>query len=195
MQCSPVVWFLVLATVLESSRGAQLPQSDQQREQTTFGFEWEPGDIRKPVEVPDTALQVLRDTLSRGPLNCIKGKGTTPDQVPASWFVASEIHLDGPDEVDLIVVPNGPRMSKLPPAASCLLGANVGPFWVLRRVGGRYMLLLETYALRLDVLDSRTNSYRDIQTVASTAVTSTTIVYKMAVAQYQLAGKKSEPNP
>lgn len=184
----------MLAMVLESSISAQALQRDQQREQTTFGVEWEKGDIRKPVEVPDAALQVLRDTLSRGPLNCIKGKGTTPEQVPASWFVASEIHLDGPDEVDLIVVPNGPRMRELPPAASCLLGANVGPFWVLRKnKSGRYGLLLETYALGLEVLDSRANFYRNIQTVSSTAVTRTTLLFKMDVAQYQLAEKKTEP--
>lgn len=103
--------------------------------------------------------------------------------------------MDGPEEIDLIVRPDVFKLGtrKLPEAASCLLGANVIPFWVLRNIDGRYLLLLETYALELDVLDSRTNYYRDIQTVSSTAVVRTTLVYKMAVAQYQLADKKTEP--
>jgi hypothetical protein len=190
---------VIVATLLVSEADTQKLASEQERsEQTKFAPDaWRPGRqfVENPVEVPAGALQVLRDTLSRGPLNCIKGHGTTPDQVPASWFVGSVIHLDGPEEVDLIVQPNIPKMiaRELPLAASCLLGANVSPFWVLRSIGGRYSLLLETYVLTLGVLDSRTNAYRDIQTISSTAVTRTTFLYKMDVAQYQLAEKKTGP--
>jgi len=197
MQRKRVVRFLVLAAVLEGSVVAQKPGRNQQPEQTNFSSDAGSAQefTRKPVEVSMGALQVLRDTLSRGLLNCIKGHGATPDQVPASWFVGSEIHLDGPEEMDLIVRPNVFKLGtrELPEAANCLLSANVIPFWVLRNIGGRYSLLLATYALELDVLNSRTNFYRDIQTVSSTAVTRTTLLYKMDVAQYQLAEKKTEP--
>jgi len=64
--------------------GPQTLQRDQQREQTKFGLEWEPGDIKKPVEVPDGALQVLRDTLGRGTVNCLRNHGTMLERVPAS---------------------------------------------------------------------------------------------------------------
>lgn len=185
--------FLVLVAVMESRVVAQKTNKGQELEQTRFGAE---EGVRKPVEIPAGALQVLRDTLSRGPLNCIKGKGTTSEQVPASWFAASEIHLEGQEETDLIVLPNVLKIAahELPPAAGCLLGANVGPFWVLRRnTSGRYGLLLETYAQGLDVLDSRTNFYRDIQTGTATPAARTTALYKMDVPQYQIAEKKTEP--
>jgi hypothetical protein len=190
--------FLALVVLFMGCVEAQTPKKENQAEQTNFSADQPPGPefIRKPVEVPAAALQVLRDTLARGPLNCLKHNGITPDDVPATWFVASEIHLDGPEEVDLIVQPNLPKImtNELPhhEAAGCLLGANIGPFWVLRNTSGRYGLLLETYALGLEVLDSRTNFYRDIQTAAATAVAATTVVYKMAVAQYQIAEKKTE---
>jgi hypothetical protein len=199
MQGGRVVRLLALVAVLECSLIAQKPSKDQQQEQTTFGSDAASAEefTRKPVEVPAGALQVLRDTLTmdRGTLYCIKKGGLEPDQVSASWFVGSEIHLDGPEEVDLIVRPNVFKLGtrELPEAASCLLGAHVIPFWVLRNIGGRYSLLLETWVVTLGVLSSRTNGYRDIQTISSTAVTRTTLLYKMDVAQYQLAEKKTEP--
>jgi len=191
---------LVIAAALQGSVGTQKPAKDAQPEQTAFGANWGPGQLfmEKPVEIPAGALQVVRDTLHRGVVNCLNGHSITPEQAPASWFAASEIHLDGLEEVDLIVQPNLPKIVAhdvpLGEGAGCLLGANVGPFWVIRRnASGRYGLLLETYALGLVVLDSRANFYRDIQTVASTATTRTTVLYKMAVAQYQIAEKKTEP--
>jgi len=75
-----------------------------------------------------------------------------------------------------------------------MLGANVIPFWVLRNISGRYGLLLETHALGLEVLDSRSNFYRDIQATAATAGTHTIVLYKMSDAQYQFAERKTEPN-
>jgi hypothetical protein len=199
MQWRRLAWFFVLAAVLGSVK-AQKPTKDAPPEQTTFGADWGPGQVfmGKPIEIPVSALQVVKDTLQRGAINCLNGHNIAPELIPASWFAASEIYLDGPEEVDLIVQPNLPKIVAhevpLDKAAGCLLGANVGPFWVIRRnPSGRYGLLLETYALGLEVRDSRTNFYRDIQTVVSTATTTTTIVYKMAVAQYQIAEKKTEP--
>jgi hypothetical protein len=150
------------------------------------------------LKSPAAALLVIRDSFVRGDLNCLKHFGTTPDEVPASWFVASEIHLDGPDEIDLIVRPNVLRIAApdlpLREASVCMLGASVIPFWVLRNNSGRYGLLLETHALTLEVLDSRSNFYRDIQATAHTAAAHTTVLYKMSDAQYQFAERKTEPN-
>jgi hypothetical protein len=199
MQWRRLAWFFVLAVMLQGSVKAQRLAKDVPLEQTTFGADLGPGDgfMGKPVEIPAGALQVVKDTLHRGAVNCLNGHNISPEMAPASWFAASVIHLDGQDELDLIVQPNLPKIVAhevpLDDAAGCLLGANVGPFWVIRKnPSGRYGLLLETYALGLTVLDSRTNFYRDIQTVASTATTSTTITYKMAVAQYQIAEKETE---
>jgi hypothetical protein len=204
MQRRRSVWCLALVVFvagLAVSVEAQKPSKNGQPEQTSFGADGGDDFISKPVEIPLGALQVVRDTLSLRPeAGCLERKGMTPEQVPALWFAASEIHLAGPDEVDLIVQPNFPKIAshELPPdtaeAANCLLGANVGRFWVIRRnPSGRYSLLLATVALGLNVLDSRANFYRKIETAASTAGTTTTILYKMSVAQYQVAEKKTVP--
>ena len=206
MQRKRSVWWLVLGlfvAVLAISVEAQEPEKNSQPEQTRFGADWGPGEVfmSNPVEIPLGALQVIRDNLSLPPVaGCLERNGMTPEQVPASWFAASEIHLAVPEEVDLIVQPNLPKMvsHEIPPdtakAANCLLGANVGRFWVIRKnPSGRYSLLLATVALGLEVLDSQANFYRNIRTGASTAVTSITIVYKMYVGQYHVAEKKTEP--
>jgi len=82
----------------------------------------------------------------------------TPEQVPALWFAASEIHLAGPEEVDphccslnLPKIASHELPSDTAEAANCLLGANVGRFWVIRKnPSGRYSLLLATVALGLE---------------------------------------------
>ena len=196
MRSRRFTFFLILAALFASYVVAQTSKKVDQSEQTIFGSDaGSPEEFtRKPVEVPAAALQVIRDSFVGGDLNCLKHFGATPDEVPASWFVASEIHLDGPDEIDLIVRPNALRIAApdlpLREASVCMLGANVIPFWVLRNIRGRYGLLLETHALELEVLDSRSNFYRDIQTTAA----HTTVLYKMSDAQYQFAERKTEPN-
>lgn len=174
--------------------------NDAPAEQTSFAVDWPPDGvfIKKPVEIPSGALDVIADSLARGTVNCLKHHNISPERLPLSWFAGSEIHLDGPEEVDLIVQPNLPKIAAhevpLGEGAGCLLGANIGPFWVIRKnSSGRYSLLLATYALGLKILDSRANYYRDIEAVAATANTTGTTVYKMAVAQYQVAAARTEP--
>jgi len=193
-------WFIALVVVLQSSASAQKPVKNARAEQTSFGIDWLPDEafMEKPVEIPSGAMRVITDSLPRGTINCLSLHKISPEQIPLSWFAGSEIHLDGPGEVDFIVQPDIPKIVArevpLNEGAGCLLGANIGPFWVIRKnPSGRYSLLLATYALGLQVLDSRTNSYRDIQTGASTATTATRIIYKMAVAQYEVVDKKTDP--
>lgn len=190
-----LVWCVVLGALLAPQRGAlgQDSGSDRDTEQTVFDAEAGSSHmlVRQPAEIPDSALQVLRDTLTGGVFNCLKARGTTPAQAPASWFLASAIHLNGPNEIDLVVLPNVSTIANPANPGGCLLPAHGGPFWVLAPgiASGRYGLLLATYGLRLEVLNSRTNRYRDIRIGAGR----TTSLYKFTVQQYQLAEKKTAP--
>src|SRR5579863_7924149 len=162
MHWKRLIRLLVLIEVLGAAAVAQKPGKSYQQEQTVFDSDAGSAEefTRKPVEIAPAALQLLRDTFPPGTSDGIQDKGTRLDQVPAPWFVASEIHLDGSNEVDLVVRPDVLKLGThgLPhsEASVCMLGAAVIPFWVLRNVGGRYLLLLETDAVELDVLDSRT---------------------------------------
>jgi len=97
----------MLASIFAPCVVRQTSKKVDQPEQTIFGSDaGSPEEFtQKPVEVPAAAVQVIQDSFVRGTLNCLKHFGTTPDEVPASWFVASEIHLKGPEEIDLIVSP------------------------------------------------------------------------------------------
>ena len=196
MRSKQLVWCLVLtmlgADPISGAR-AQEPVKDQKSEQTVFDAEPDSGEmhVKRPVEIPDSALQVLRDGLTGGVFNCLKARGATPEQAPASWFIASAVHLNGPEEVDLIVLPNAPSVAKPTNPGGCMLPAHGGRFWVLGPgiASGRYELLLATVGLRLEILNSRTNRYRDIQIGSGR----TAELYKFMLQQYQLAEKKTNP--
>jgi hypothetical protein len=167
--------------------------SNHDLEQTVFDAEPDSSEmlVKVPAELPESALQVLRDTLTGGTLNCLKARGITPEQAPASWFLASEVHLNGPNEIDFVVLPNVASDVDPKNPAGCLLPANGGPFWVLGPgiASGRYGLLLAAYGLRLEVLNSRTNRYKDIQ-IGDGRIA---LLYEFTVHQYQLAEKKTAP--
>jgi hypothetical protein len=153
-------------------------QASLSGEQSVFGMEMVP--VAEPVVVPEDVLQILRKT--NYVLTCLKER-QAPSDIPASWFVGSRIHLDGPDEPDLVVLP----------ANGCLLGANVAPFWVFRRTARGFELVLEISVHDLRVLKGRSNGYRDIETWSSTAVTHTTLHFKFNGRRYELTQKKTEP--
>lgn len=191
-----LAWLIVLGVLLAVTEGrasGQNSASDQALEQTVFDAEPNSSQmlVKRPAEIPDSALQVLRDTLTGGIFNCLKSRGVTPEQAPASWFLASAVHLNGPNEIDLIVLPNVPSISNPTNPGGCMLPAHGGLFWVLGPgiASGRYGLLLATYGLRLEILNSRTNRYKDIEVDGGRAA----LFYKFTVQQYQLAEKKTEP--
>ena len=143
--------------------------SAQQREQTTFGAEEE---IVHPVPIPKDVLQILRSNERNQRL---LAKGQKPDEMPASWFVASEINLKDDSMSDLIVMA----------VESRLLGANIVPFWNFRNTLQGHELALTVSALSLEVLDTKTNGYRDIRTSAATAKSGYTIIFKFDGKEYR----------
>jgi hypothetical protein len=189
--------FTLIATVLLGDARGQNSTNDQKQEQTAFEAEPD-GDVMhidKPAEIPSGALEVLRD-LSRRPADCLKRDGVTPAQVPASWFIASAVHLNGPNEVDLVVLLNEPAIAHPDVPGGCMLPANGNYFWVIGpgSGSGKYRLLIESYGHGLNVLNSRTNHYRDIQVGMVSLNGATTLLFKFATQQYELAEKKEYKN-
>jgi hypothetical protein len=68
-------------------------------------------------------------------------------------FHVVPMHLSRPDEVDWIVLGSGP-----------MSGADNEWYWVVHQVGKRAEVLLFANGLALNVLWSRTNGYKDIET-------------------------------
>jgi len=148
-----------------------LGRSDESRkEQSHFSCEQEYVNepVRQPVTLSAEALEALAEDQNVDA--CLKEAGKSADQA-FSWFVASEIHLGGEDEIDYVVLPslllNGEQPGGAPNNA-CFRGANAALFWALRRTKQGYTLAFSGSGHDLDILRHRTNGLRDIRT--STAI-------------------------
>ncbi|MGA8871157.1 MAG: hypothetical protein WB460_08460 [Candidatus Acidiferrales bacterium] len=188
-----VIQILALVMTFGQSLGGQSVANHHQSEQTSFGAEAIPGEVlvKNPVEVPKTALLVLQGALSRGALNCVRFEKVRPEEIPSSWFVASEIHLDGPNEIDLIIRPQA--LPESPSPNRCLFGAHAVPFWILVKADEGYRLLLKTTGDALQIMDQRTRGYRDIEVWSLTAATRTALILKFDGNRYQLAERRPAP--
>jgi hypothetical protein len=185
--CLLVVLAFVLVFVIEGGRLKNVSASS--REQSQFSMETGAVPVRSPKDLPQGALQLLRE--DRMILNCSQAAKMQPDQVPASWFVASEIHLDGSVEKDLVV--QGRDLHLTPAPNRCLMGANVAPFWVLRKTRTGYSLVLSVAAHDLGVLETRSKGFRDIEAFAMTAVTGFSATYEFDGEKYQVSRTDSKP--
>jgi hypothetical protein len=125
---------------------AQSNPPEHHGEQTSFSVE---SDIDRPVPLD----QAAKEALAKSP-ELAKWKRFAPRDISRSWLTASKIHL-GEGVVGLIVM--GPPL-------------NNSPFWILGQTSGGYDLVLDTVAADLDILKTRTNGLRDIETSVQTSV-------------------------
>lgn len=155
------------------------PPEPQAQEQTIFSSEDDSFD--RPAKLPGDVLRIMRD--DGHVLIHMKGQNIPPDQLPpAEWFLASEVHLASPDELDLMVM-----------GTNGLRGASVCTFWIFRKTTEGYELALDIAAHDLKVLDSRSAGYRDIQAWTTTAVTRTMLLFRFDGHRYQVVERKTEP--
>ncbi len=147
-------------------------------EQRVFGAEDE--SFKRPFALPEVILNIL----SKDPeIPDTFGENDTPrpKQVPNSWFFASIVHLAGPDEQDVVV------MGRCP-----VCGANVAPFWVFRPTRDGYEQLMFGGGLALELMKSRTNGFRDLETSYVSTQKLWTDVWRFDGQKYQrVPGKKS----
>ncbi len=171
---------------------AQHAKPKRQEEQSDFGIELEVAPIQRPVALERAALDALTD--DAGVASCLENEGLSPKVLPANWFVASEIHLDGANESDLVVLPGG-RLPDTPKGEispnACFLGANTGQMWVLRSTQRGFKLVLSQIGLGMSVLTTRTNGFRDIEIGAFVGGYDDSINYKFDGESYKIAGRIS----
>jgi hypothetical protein len=139
---------------------AQVLAQRSESEQSKFAAEENPDEprVRNPIPVPDVVVEALKteETVK----SCLQYNPLEPGQTLSSWFIASAIHLDGPKESDVVVVPSFSGQESM-----CFQSASgVGLFWIFRKNSERYELVLKTYGNGLEILKSKTNGYRNIRT-------------------------------
>ena len=168
----------LLAGLLLLTGSPALANRTADREQSRFGIE---EGVKRPVRLPASVLKILSHD-ERIAL-CLRHGNAAPEQVPDSWFLASEVHLSDAGGVDLVVQARPQRDRNLD--NSCLFGANIGPFWVFRHTLRDYQLALETDVLGLQILKSKTNGYRDIECIQATAAKRITVYFRFDGSRYQ----------
>ena len=99
---------------------------------------------------------------------------------PAELFFASEARLGQPDEVDFIV---GGMPS--------LCGVSFDWYWVVRPTPYKPRVILFATGNVFEVMDSRTQGYREFRTVGGTDSETDVAVYHFDGKKYKLGKKKS----
>jgi hypothetical protein len=172
---------------------AQHTNANDQKEQSGFGIELGLNPILRPVDLPRAALDAL--SKDKRVVFCLKKYGLSPEELPANWFIASEIHLDGPNERDLVVLPSR-RLPNTPAGEisqnACLPGANTAQMWVLRGNQIDFQLVLSQVGLGMSVLSTRTSGLRDIRLSAAVGGYYDSIDYKFDGQLYEITGRSSE---
>lgn len=172
---------------------ASKSNAPDQTEQSKFGIELEAEPVQRPVELPRAALDALSE--DNRVARCLERNGLSAKELPSNWFVASGIHLDGPDEADLVVLPGG-RLPDTPKGTIspnwCLVGANTAQMWVLRKTQIGFQLVLSQIGLGMSVLSTRTSGFRDIRVGAAVGGYYDAIDYKFDGKLYQIARRTSE---
>jgi hypothetical protein len=171
---------------------AQHVKLKEQKEQSNFGIELEVVPIQLPVALRPAALDALSKDARVA--SCLENEGLTAKELPANWFVASEIHLGGASESDLVVLPGG-RLPDTPAGEispnACFLGANTAQMWILRDTQRGFKLVLSQIGLGMNVLATRTNGLRDIEVGAAVGGYDESIHYKFDEESYKTAARTS----
>jgi hypothetical protein len=150
--------------------GKNEPSSQQQ---TIFAVE---APIARPVPLPESVVKALMlDERNRRILR-------TAEEF-AKAFAASEVDLNGDNLEDIVVQAVNPK----------LLGANVDPFWLFRKSGKNYKLVLAVSALGLEILQQKTRGYRDIRASQATAKELFTTTFKYDGSRYVQAATSRLP--
>ena len=164
------------------------------REQSEFNSEQDIGPVQRPVQLGPEALRALRN--DGAVTSCIEDDESHPQQPLASWFVGSQIHLDGSSGPDLVVLPKlnlGAASSDEVSQSVCFLGANIAQFWVLRKTRMGFVLVLSQVAHNLKVLHSKTNGLRDIELATAVGASYySAIVYRFNGDGYEIAKRSYE---
>lgn len=189
MSVKHLIQFLATVAIFEVVGKCQSVEPQSTIEQSRFAVEGT--EIARPVGVPESVVEILRH--DKYVSDCLN-EGQQPSEIPESWFVGSQIRLNGSQEIDLIVMPRQlPLKANAPTDNACLYGAHVAPFWVFRETANKSTLVLGLSAVGLEVLNTRSNGYRDIRLWSSTAVTQTTFIFHFDGHQYLKYKEKTEP--
>ena len=136
--------------------------------------------IYRPADIPQDAWKILqKDSYVQ---NVLDYENLTAEQLPRSWFLASAVHLDGPQENDLLVIANNK-----------LMGANVTTFWLFTQTPKGMKLVLTAPAHDLFIKSSRSHGHRDIHMVKMTGARILSTTFRYDGNQFRESSSSNQP--
>jgi len=167
---------LTIMIAVPSSVHGQKPQPS--REQTTFS---EQDPIQELVALPRGVLGILLRT--KEVRDELRVASDLERRNPVQLFRASEVHLEGSDEVDLVVAGVVP-----------MSGADNDWYWVVLSPHTNPRIVLFAGCNTLELLGAKTNGYRNIRTSWSSASQTVVRSYRFDGKEYKLWKEKSSKN-
>jgi hypothetical protein len=147
-------------------------------EQTSFT---EDGPLQSPVAISTDVLKALLETEAarQGLGLASKEQRDHPEQL----FRAAQVHLSDSGDADLVVIGVCP-----------MCGADNGWFWVVRSAAKSPKVVLIAGGKTLEVLNSSSKGYHDIQSVWSSPAETDTTIYRFNGLRYELRKHKTVRN-
>ena len=156
--------FFLAATMAAHAQAAKPVVAEQARFSKKLQLE-------RPSAIPANVMKLLLS--SKEGKEGMARATAAQKQTPAQMFRASEIHLRAADETDLVVEGISPMAS-----------GDHEWFWIVRPAGKKTRIVLFAGGSSLEVQDSRTNSYRDINSVWSSPKETLVSIYKFDGRKY-----------
>ena len=147
--------FIPLILICLYGLEAEAQRVSKSHQQLHFSAEDET--VQRTAEIPQDVWKILQK--DSGVQNVLENENLTAEQLPRSWFLTSAVHLDCPQENDLLVI-----------AYDRLRGANVTTFWLFMQTPKGMKLVLNAPAHDLFIKSSRSHGHRDIIMGGMTAV-------------------------
>ncbi len=145
-------------------------------EQRFFNLE---DNVRNQVTLSDAELAALtNDSLMQKTLH----PNPSAPKLTQEGIEATVVHLCGSSERDLLVIGNG----------EAFVGANLGPFWIIRSLPTGPTVVLSELSLALTIETKRSNKCLSVQAFAATATVGTTTDFTFNGEKYVVSRQKSQ---
>ena len=149
-------------------------------EQSTFNLGTDDPVVEHPVQLSDAELAALaNDEMMKKELD----QDPPISKLTREGLEAAVVHLHSPSERDLVVVGAGHPF----------LGANVGPFWVIRDLPSGPEVVLSVITLTLSIEKTSFNGVRNIEANAATGVDWISTDFRFDGKKYHVHKESSGP--
>jgi len=174
MRATQLIFILAAFALIASAQ----PNSKSPVEQRFFNLE---DAVQRPEELSDAELAALaNDDLMRKELGpAPSGSKLTP--LTQDGLEAAAVHLCGSSERDLVVIGDG----------APFVGANVGPFWIIRDLPAGPVVVLGELSLSLTIETKRSNKCLNVVAFAATTANGATTDYGFNGNRYIASRQKS----